>query len=65
MGGLLQHASRTVVALDILFLLLLGFSFVYLEPGTGSYVTAQLTLIPTVLTLVGGLAVLYTGWDPF
>lgn len=63
--GLLQTASRTVLGIDIFFLLLLGFSFLYLEPGTGSYVTATVTLIPIVLTFVASLLVLYTEWEPF
>ncbi|WP_423747503.1 hypothetical protein V5735_23370 (plasmid) [Haladaptatus sp. SPP-AMP-3] len=63
--GLLQTASRTVLGIDILFLLLLGFSFLYLEPGTGSYVTATVTLIPIVFTFVMSVVVLYTGWEPF
>lgn len=63
--GMLQSASRLVLRIDALFLLLLGFSFLYIEPGSGAYVVASLTLIPTVLTLVMSLAVLYTGWDPF
>ncbi|WP_224450357.1 hypothetical protein [Haloprofundus salilacus] len=63
--GLLQSASRTIVGIDILFLLLLGFSFVFLEPGSGSYVTAQITLIPITLTLIASLVILYTEWEPF
>ncbi|GAA0237691.1 hypothetical protein ACFFQF_27930 [Haladaptatus pallidirubidus] len=63
--GLLQSASKTIVGIDILFLLLLGFSFLYLEPGSGSYVTATITLVPIVLTFVGGVLILYTGWEPF
>ncbi|GKZ15234.1 hypothetical protein [Haladaptatus sp. T7] len=63
--GLLQTASRTVLGIDIFFLLLLGFSFLYLEPGTGSYVTATVTLIPIVLTFVMSVVVLYTEWEPF
>lgn len=63
--GILTSAARMIIGIDILFLLLLGFSFLYLEPGTGSYVAAQVTLVPTVLTFVAAVAVLYTGWDPF
>ena len=63
--GLLRQASRTLLGVNILFLLLLGFSLRYLEPGTGSYVVAQLTLIPTVLTLAGSVFVIYTDWTPF
>lgn len=63
--GLLQVASKTIIGIDILFLLLLGFSLAFLERGSGSYVTAMLTLVPVVLTFVASVAILYTGWDPF
>ncbi|RKD89201.1 hypothetical protein [Halopiger aswanensis] len=63
--GLLQSASRLLFGIDVLFLLLLGFSFLYIEPGTGPFVVATLTLVPIGLTLVGSLVVLYTGWEPF
>lgn len=63
--GIVQFASRLVLGIDVLFLLLLGFSFLYIEPGSGPYVAAILTVAPTVLTFVMSVAVLYTGWDPF
>lgn len=63
--GLMNDAARVVIGLDILFFLLLGFSFLYLEPGTSAYVTAQLTLVPTVLTFVAAIVVVRTGWEPF
>ena len=63
--GLLQSASRTIIGIDLVFGLLLGFSLLYLEPGTGSYVIATITSIPIVLTFVASMVILYTGWDPF
>lgn len=63
--GLLQTVSKTALRISVLFLLLLAFSMVNLDPGSGSYVTAQLTLIPVTLTLAGSLVVIYTGWEPF
>lgn len=63
--GFLQSVSQVVLGINFLFLLLLGFSFLYLEPGTGPYVIAVLTLIPVILSLVASVAVIYTGWDPF
>ncbi|RDI69861.1 hypothetical protein [Halopelagius longus] len=63
--GILQSASRTVLGIDVLFLLLLGFSFLYLDPGTRSYVMAQLTLIPVALTFLASVVLIYTQWDPF
>jgi hypothetical protein len=63
--GLLRSAAKVILGVDILFLLLLAFSFYYLEPGTGSYVTAQLTLVPIVLSFVAAALVVRTGWEPF
>lgn len=63
--GLLRTAAKTLVGIDVLFLLLLGFSFLYLEPGTKSYVVGQLTLVPIVLTLVASIGVMYLDWNPF
>lgn len=63
--GFLRSAAQVVMAMSILFLLLLAFSLVMGEPGTGSYIVAQITLIPVVLSLIASLAVIYTGWEPF
>lgn len=63
--GLMQKASRTILGLDLLFILLLAFSLSYVEPGTGSYVVAQLTLVPVVFTAAASVFILYTGWSPF
>lgn len=65
MESMLQGAAKTILALDLVVLVLLAVSFPFLEPGTGSYVVAVLTLVPTVLTLAGSVVILYTGWDPF
>ncbi|WP_222912993.1 hypothetical protein [Natrinema sp. SYSU A 869] len=63
--GFLQAVSQVVLGVNFLFLVLLGFSFIFIEPGTGPYVMAVLTLIPVVLSLVASVAIIYTGWDPF
>jgi hypothetical protein len=63
--GTLRTGARIVIAIDLLFFMLLGFSFLYIEPGTGSYVAAQLTLLPTVLSFLAAVSILYSGWDPF
>lgn len=63
--GFLRSVSQIVLGVNILFLLLLGFSFAFIEPGTGSYVMAQLTLVPVVISLAASIAILYTGWEPF
>jgi len=51
------EALKMVLVLDLTFILLLSFSYPFLEPGTGSYVAAVLTLVAIVLmtTLVGGV----------
>ncbi|MFC4989423.1 hypothetical protein [Saliphagus infecundisoli] len=45
---------KMMVAVNVTFLLLLGFSYPYVEPGTPSYVAAVLTLgaVCVMLTLV-------------
>lgn len=62
--GLLRAAAKTIVGIDILFLFLLGFSFLYLEPGTKSYVVGQITFVPIALTLMASVIVIYFDWDP-
>lgn len=63
--GFLRTAAKTIVGIDILFVILLGYSFLYLEPGTQSYVVAQITLVPIAATFVASLLVVYFDWDPF
>lgn len=63
--GMLKSAAKTIIGVDVFFLLLLGFSFLHIEPGTGSYVMAQLTLIPTLITFVAAVAVIRADWEPF
>lgn len=56
---------RVIFGLNVLFLLLLGFSYPYLEPGTGSYVAAVMTfgLCVVMLSVVGVMT--YFEWDVF
>lgn len=56
---------RVVFGINVLFLLLLGFSYPYLEPGTGSYVAAVMTfgLCVVMLSAVGFIT--YFEWDVF
>ncbi|MDS0223041.1 hypothetical protein NDI54_16975 [Haloarcula sp. S1AR25-5A] len=51
--------------MTVLFFLLLAFSLLVGEPGTGGYVLAQLSLIPVILSFVASVIVIYTGWEPF
>ncbi|MFB6152517.1 MAG: hypothetical protein ABEJ40_11995 [Haloarculaceae archaeon] len=61
----LQSASRTILGVNILFLLLLGLSILVLEPGSASYVVAQLALIPVLITIGISAVVIYYRWSPF
>ncbi|RKD89261.1 hypothetical protein [Halopiger aswanensis] len=42
---------KFVFGINVLFLVLLGFSYPYLEPGTGSYVVATMTAALCLLML--------------
>lgn len=61
--GRTQSVLRTVFTVSILFLLLLGFSYPFIEPGTGAHVAAALTVVPLVLTLVMASVLTYAGSD--
>jgi len=52
-------------AVSLVFLLLLGWSFLYLEPGTPSYVIGQVSAVSLAATLVGSIIALRSGWEPF
>lgn len=41
-----------IIVIDIVVLLLLGYSFLHIEPGSASYVMAVITLGITLITLV-------------
>jgi hypothetical protein len=41
-----------IIVIDIIVLLLLGYSFLYIEPGSATYVIAVLTLAVSLVTLV-------------
>ncbi|OVE84688.1 hypothetical protein [Natronolimnobius baerhuensis] len=51
--------------LSATMLLVLGWAFLHLEPGTASYVISQVTAIILVFTLISTAIVLYSGWKPF
>jgi hypothetical protein len=61
----MRDMLRVVFGLNIVFVTLLAISFPALEPGTGSYVIAVLSLciIALMLLLTGGL--LFIGWSGF
>lgn len=51
--------------LSATFLLLLGWSFLHLEPGTPSYVIGQVSAIVLGITLLGAGVALFSDWQPF
>lgn len=53
-----------VFFLNLTMALMLGWSFLYLEPGTPSYVIGQVSAAIVLTTLVGSLLALYSGWEP-
>lgn len=55
----------SILAVDIVLLLLLGWSFLYLEPSSPSYVIGQVSAAVLGLTIVGVLLALYSDWTPF
>lgn len=60
-----RSVLKLVFGINVVFLLLLGFSYPYLEPGSGSYVAATITfaLCVIMLLLVGLLT--YFEFDAF
>lgn len=52
-------------SLSIAMLALLAWSFLYLEPGTASYVISQVGAIVLTTTAVGTGIVLFSNWRPF
>lgn len=60
-----QQLWLSILAIDIVLLLLLGWSFLYLEPATPSYVIGQVSTIMLGVTIVGVLIALYSDWAPF
>lgn len=55
----------SILAVSIAMLLLLGWSFLYLEPGTPSYVIGQVSAVVVVVTILGTLLALISDWVPF
>lgn len=54
---------RVIFGVNVLFLVLLAFSYPYLEPGTGSYVAALLTFGLCVVMLGLVSVITYFQWD--
>ncbi|WP_148263648.1 hypothetical protein [Halopiger xanaduensis] len=60
-----QQLWLWMFTLSVGFLLLLGWSFLYLEPGTASYVIGQVSAAVLAVTAVGTGIALYSDWEPF
>lgn len=56
---LAERMLKLIFAVNLVFLLLLGFSFVFMRPGSEGYYVALFTLIPVLLSLLLAL-VIYT-----
>ncbi|GAB6878180.1 hypothetical protein JCM17823_04540 [Halorubrum gandharaense] len=50
---------------SVAMLVLLGWSFLYLEPGTASYVIGQVSAGVLLVTIIGSATALFSGWEPF
>lgn len=60
-----KSVLKLVFGVNVLFLLLLGFSYPYLEPGSGSYVVATITFALCVTMLVLVAILTYFDWNVF
>jgi len=56
---------RVLFAANLVLLVLLGVSFPSLEPGSGSYVIAVLSIGIIFASLAGLGIVIWYDWDPF
>lgn len=54
-----SRVLKGIIILNLLFLLLLGFSYPHVEPGSGSYVVAVLAVLPIALSFVLAGVLLY------
>lgn len=54
-----------LVAADLTLLILLTWSFIYIDTGSASYVIAQISVAILLVTIVGLTAIIYIGWEPF
>ncbi|MFC7141504.1 hypothetical protein ACFQMA_16905 [Halosimplex aquaticum] len=67
--GSWQTFVRFVLTSSVLFVLILGFSFLELDrqtaAGQEAFVVGVMALVPAVLTVFGAVVVISVGWDPF
>ena len=60
-----ESVWQTLLAINVVLLVLLVWSFPRLSPGTPEYVVAQLNFAIIGLTTAGLLVVIYLDWNPF
>jgi len=56
--------TRAVFYLNSVFLVLLLFSFRFVDPGSAAHVAAVLSMIPILLTFVFVFILTHNQWDP-
>ncbi|WP_247004409.1 hypothetical protein [Halosolutus gelatinilyticus] len=60
-----RSVLKLVFGINVLFLLLLGFSYPYLEPGTDSYVVAAMSAALCLTMVVVVAIITYFDWGVF
>lgn len=63
--GLVRQASRIVLTLDVLFVLMLGFSYAFGTLDAEKRVVMTLAAIPIVLSFSIAAVAVAVDWDPF
>jgi len=64
-SSLSRQLWYAIFTVNITLLGLLAWSFLYIEPGTSSYVIGQISTVILLCCLVGVLLALRSGWEPF
>lgn len=63
--GLVRQAARVVITLDVLFALMLGFSYAFGTGDAETRVVMTLATIPIVLSFSIASVAIAVDWDPF
>lgn len=61
----MEKFLRIVFGLNVVFSVLLGVSFLGIEPGSGSYVVAVLSVGVVTITLLLTGTLIYIDWDGY
>ena len=66
MGAQLSKQIWTAfLAIYVTLLLMLAWSFLYIEPGTATYVVAQMSAVMLIVSISVVLLLIYVDWNPF